>query len=81
MTNRRHERKTDFSEGLEKTVDQENPVQSEMALNYDPTLIEEISRLAYQFYLERASTGQGSPEEDWYRAEREVLARRAAGEI
>jgi hypothetical protein len=35
---------------------------------------EEIARLAYAYWEERACQG-GSPEEDWYWAEREVLLR------
>lgn len=34
---------------------------------------EEISRLAYQFYMERGGR-EGSPAEDWARAERMLLA-------
>jgi hypothetical protein len=36
---------------------------------------EAISRLAYGFWLDRAHSGQGSAEEDWYRAERELRSR------
>jgi hypothetical protein len=32
---------------------------------------EEIARLAYSFWEERGSTN-GSPEDDWFRAEREL---------
>jgi len=35
---------------------------------------EEIARLAYLFWEERGGTG-GSPEEDWLRAEQEILTR------
>ena len=35
---------------------------------------DEIARLAYLFWEERSGVG-GSPEEDWLRAEQEILAR------
>lgn len=35
-----------------------------------------IARLAYGYWLERQSSDQGSAEEDWLRAEREVLKRK-----
>jgi hypothetical protein len=35
---------------------------------------EEISRLAYQFYLERGAH-TGSPAEDWFRAEQALIAK------
>ena len=38
-------------------------------------LEEDIRRRAYELY-ELRNSGNGSPEEDWIRAEREVLARR-----
>jgi hypothetical protein len=34
---------------------------------------DEISRLAYSYWLARGGSG-GSAEEDWYRAEQEILA-------
>ena len=39
---------------------------------------DEIARLAYSYWLERGCQG-GSPEEDWYRAEREWDERVARG--
>ena len=36
---------------------------------------EEIARLAYSYYETRGAQ-DGSPEDDWFRAEREVLGRR-----
>lgn len=36
---------------------------------------EEIARLAYQFFLERDGQ-EGSPDDDWFRAEEEVRKRR-----
>jgi hypothetical protein len=36
-----------------------------------------IARLAYGFWLERNGRNEGSAEEDWLRAEREVLERRS----
>lgn len=38
---------------------------------------EEIARLAYSYWVERGGRG-GSPEDDWYRAERELRERRSA---
>lgn len=39
---------------------------------------DEISRLAYQYYLERQSSGSdGSADGDWFRAESEVRRRRS----
>ena len=32
---------------------------------------DDVARIAYQYWLERGSP-QGSPEEDWYRAERDM---------
>ena len=34
-----------------------------------------IARLAYGYWLERRENGEGSAEEDWYRAERELRTR------
>lgn len=43
----------------------------------DPGAVrEEIARLAYSFWEARGRQG-GSPEEDWFRAEQEILKRRA----
>lgn len=41
---------------------------------------EEIARLAYACWEERGRQS-GSPQEDWYRAERELLRRRASAEL
>lgn len=38
---------------------------------------EAIARLAYGYWLERQGSNDGSAEEDWLRAEREVLARQS----
>jgi hypothetical protein len=38
---------------------------------------EEIARLAYSYWVGRGGRG-GSPEDDWYRAEQELRARRSA---
>lgn len=38
---------------------------------------EEIARLAYSYWVARGGQG-GSPEDDWYRAEQELRARRTA---
>jgi hypothetical protein len=40
----------------------------------EDSIREEIARLAYLFWEKRGGTG-GSPEEDWLRAEQEILAR------
>ena len=40
---------------------------------------EKIALLAYSYWEERGRTG-GSPEEDWFRAEREILDRLSAAE-
>lgn len=40
----------------------------------EETIQNEIARLAYFFWQERGGAG-GSPEEDWLRAEQEILAR------
>lgn len=37
---------------------------------------EEIARLAYGYWLAREGRAEGSPEEDWFRAERELRNRR-----
>lgn len=34
-----------------------------------------VARLAYSYWLERQGSNQGSAEEDWLRAERELRAR------
>jgi len=39
--------------------------------NTEPTCEDVISKRAYELWLERGCP-EGSPEEDWYRAEREV---------
>ena len=36
---------------------------------------EAIARAAYGYWLERENSGQGSAEEDWYRAEQELRSR------
>ncbi len=33
-----------------------------------------VARLAYNYWLERRDTNEGSAEEDWLRAEREIRA-------
>jgi hypothetical protein len=38
---------------------------------------DEIARLAYSYWLARGGHG-GSPEDDWFRAEQELRARRSA---
>jgi hypothetical protein len=38
---------------------------------------EEIRRRAYELYESRGGNG-GSPEDDWYRAERELRARKSS---
>ena len=40
----------------------------------EDTIRDEIARLAYLFWEERGGAG-GSPEEDWLRAEQEILTR------
>ena len=40
----------------------------------EDTIRDEIARLAYLFWEERGGVG-GSPEEDWLRAEQEILTR------
>lgn len=43
---------------------------------------EETSKLAYEFWIQRGCPGgcpEGSAEEDWYRAERELALRRKPG--
>jgi len=37
-----------------------------------------IARLAYTYWLDRKDTGEGSPEQDWLRAEEELRGDRAA---
>jgi len=37
---------------------------------------EEIAKLAYHYWLAREGRGAGSAEEDWFRAEQELSARR-----
>jgi hypothetical protein len=39
-----------------------------------------IAQLAYSFWEARGGQG-GSPEEDWHRAEQEVLKRRTSGDL
>jgi hypothetical protein len=39
---------------------------------------QEIAELAYQFWIERGSP-EGSPDEDWHRAELEIALKLAAG--
>ncbi len=36
-----------------------------------------IRQRAYELFLERRGNGDGSPEEDWFRAESEILGRSA----
>ena len=49
------------------------PVQAQAVPTAAPSN-EEIARLAFTFWEQRGRTG-GSPEQDWLRAERELLAR------
>jgi len=37
---------------------------------------DEIAGIAFGYWLERQGSGQGSAEEDWYRAERELREKR-----
>lgn len=41
---------------------------------------EEVSKLAHEFWIQRGCP-EGSPEEDWYRAEREFALRRKPGSV
>jgi Protein of unknown function (DUF2934) len=40
-----------------------------------PVITEEVAKLAYQYWREREGVRDGSPEEDWFRAERVVRNR------
>jgi hypothetical protein len=40
----------------------------------------EVERLSYGFWLERQHSGDGSPEEDWFRAENVLRARTISNE-
>ncbi len=59
---------------LQDAASAENSLQGYAAVN-DAGEHEEIARLAYRYYLERGTT-EGSAEEDWLRAEREVRSRK-----
>jgi len=70
---------------LEDAANSDNSLQGYVAINYGegphgetPDDREEIARLAHRFYCERNGEN-GSAEEDWYRAEREVRQRRSQG--
>lgn len=55
------------------------PPAAESAPNECGVEPEEIARLAYSYWESRGCQG-GSPEEDWFRAEQELKARRTAKE-
>jgi len=55
----------------------ESPETAASATVSEQSIQEEIARLAYLLWEERGGVG-GSPEEDWLRAEQEILARSKA---
>lgn len=55
-------------------VKQESAAASKAALSDNTGLQDEIAKLAYALWQARGENG-GSPEEDWLRAEQEILAR------
>jgi len=57
-----------------RTVAQPKSTESAATTASEHTIQNEIARLAYFFWQERGGAG-GSPEEDWLRAEQEILAR------
>ena len=65
------------AQSLQDAANADNSLQGYAAVN-DPAEHEEIARLAYSYYLERGAS-DGSAEEDWMRAEREVRARKSPG--
>ena len=65
-----HKRSATRTTGLVATI----PAQVEAPVAALPSH-EEIARLAY-LYAEARGFKNGSPEDDWFRAERELLARR-----
>ena len=60
---------------LQEAANSDNSLQGYAAVN-DPAEHEEIAILAYRYYLERGDIN-GSAEEDWIRAEREVRGRKS----
>jgi hypothetical protein len=70
-------RRKDSTSGVEQAVGPDNAIQAYQAVNDDHSIHDEIARTAYEFYLRRAASGgAGSAEEDWFRAEHEVMKRR-----
>jgi hypothetical protein len=61
---------------LQDAANSDNSLQGYAAVN-DPAEHEEIALLAYKYYLQRGNL-DGSAEEDWLRAEREVRGRKNA---
>jgi hypothetical protein len=57
-----------------KTAQPKNEESVALTATSEETIRGEIARLAYLFWEERGGMG-GSPEEDWLRAEQEILTR------
>ena len=62
---------------LQDAANADNSLQGYAAVN-DPAEHQEIAALAYSYYLERGPS-EGSAEQDWLRAEREVRTRKSSG--
>jgi hypothetical protein len=57
-----------------RTVQPASPESGSLTAASEENIQDEIARLAYLLWKERGGNG-GSPEEDWLRAEQEILAR------
>lgn len=63
---------------LEEAANADNSLEGYAAINADDH--SEIAKLAYHFYEERGRQ-DGSAEEDWFRAEQEIRARRGGPQV
>lgn len=57
---------------LQTATESENTTEQPVALAPDH---EAIARLAYGYWLDRQDSGDGSPDQDWFRAEQELRSR------
>ena len=58
----------------------ETEIEKEMSLSSAVSIQERIALLAYTYWVQRGCQG-GSQEEDWYRAEREILSQTSQAEL
>jgi hypothetical protein len=61
-----------------KATASETPVAEGDELVHPAPAYDDVARLAYTYWLDRKDTGEGSPDQDWLRAEEELRGDRSA---